>query len=147
MERLCEICNLSSDKWITKTKCQKCYNKEWHKNHPNRRGKEHYYTPVRRFKHGIRSAKQRNLVWIISMEDFQLLIKQPCYYCNNQLGKQEHGGSGLDRIDSSKGYELHNVLPCCPTCNLIKNTSLTVEETKVAVQAIIMYRKMNEVSL
>jgi hypothetical protein len=29
-------------------------------------------------------------------------------------------GNGLDREDTSKGYSIDNVLPCCSTCNMMK---------------------------
>jgi len=29
--------------------------------------------------------------------------------------------SGIDRLDSSKGYEPGNVVPCCKQCNWAKN--------------------------
>jgi hypothetical protein len=28
--------------------------------------------------------------------------------------------SGIDRVDSNKGYTIDNCVPCCKTCNLAK---------------------------
>jgi hypothetical protein len=30
--------------------------------------------------------------------------------------------NGIDRIDSNLGYEINNCIPCCGTCNYMKNT-------------------------
>lgn len=35
--------------------------------------------------------------------------------------------TGLDRRDSSRGYDLDNVVPCCRACNVAKN-DMTVDE-------------------
>lgn len=40
-----------------------------------------------------------------------------CYYCGGSLPRQ---GTGLDRLDSSRGYELDNVVACCRSCNMAK---------------------------
>jgi hypothetical protein len=29
--------------------------------------------------------------------------------------------NGIDRLDSSRGYEMGNVVPCCKQCNWAKN--------------------------
>ena len=136
------MCKKPQTKWATKDTCKKCYNSKWHKSHPNKLGKERHYIPKIRFKYGIRSAKARIIEWHISFTDFCILLDKPCYYCNNQLGTKKHSGSGLDRIDNSKGYEISNVLPCCDQCNKIRNTFLTVEEMKVAIGAVLNYRKL-----
>lgn len=48
----------------------------------------------------------------------ELLRDNICYYCSNRL---QETGSGLDRIDSSKGYTIDNVRPCCLRCNQAKS--------------------------
>lgn len=97
-----------------------------------------------RFKRAIQSAKQRGIVFSLSREEFMDAANQPCYYCNNQLCSQVLDGSGLDRKDSSKGYEAGNVLPCGFRCNKIKMDDLTVDETKAAIEAILKVRKEHE---
>ena len=61
-----------------------------------------------------------------------------CTYCDELIRST---GSGLDRIDNSKGYQINNVLPCCGTCNDIRGNNLTVEEMKIAMAAIIKFRR------
>jgi len=52
------------------------------------------------------------------LEYMKLVSSNKCHYCENRLPKQ---GAGIDRIDSSKGYVSGNCLPCCTSCNHMKN--------------------------
>ena len=61
-----------------------------------------------------KSAIIRNLPFIISIEEFIPLYKAPCYYCGCSKAQ------GLDRIDSSIGYLVTNIVPCCHICNSMK---------------------------
>lgn len=140
-QRLCELCGNPAKNWSTKTVCKICYNKRWHKEHPDTRGPERHFAPALRFKYGRRAAKQREIEWNISFEEYAPFLDLPCHYCCGQLGSQIHSGVGLDRINNNQDYQLGNILPCCKVCNLIRNTYLSVEETKIAVEAIIAYRK------
>lgn len=84
----------------------------------------------------------------ISFEDFYRLSQQACHYCGALPSTTYNYGSrpsrlartsalqqtqgnfiynGLDRVDSSKGHTLDNVVPCCWLCNLWKSR-LSVEE-------------------
>lgn len=62
-----------------------------------------------------KNAKHRNINFDITQEDYSNYFKKPCEYCNGE-------SVGLDRVDSSRGYEIGNIVPCCPTCNYMKNT-------------------------
>lgn len=76
------------------------------------------------------SAKQRGIEWNLSEDEFKSLIKQNCYYCNERPLRHQSVSyrddyelvNGIDRIDSNKGYSIDNCVPCCNTCNLMKNT-------------------------
>ena len=48
---------------------------------------------------------------------FEEMVQYPCFYC----GSKEKL-SGIDRVDSRKGYVEDNIVPCCYTCNMMKNT-------------------------
>jgi hypothetical protein len=97
------------------------------------------HTPIGRFKQGKQSAKERNLKWTLSFDEYKLLISKVCHYCKQSL--EGFCGTSLDRIDNSMGYIASNVLPCCGKCNNIRNNFLTVEEMEVAMEAIVKYRK------
>lgn len=73
----------------------------------------------------------------LTFVDFFALTQQPCFYCGLEPRQKysisrKHRGTeesefvynGLDRIDSNKGYDLDNVVPCCKACNFAKHTSL-----------------------
>ena len=77
------------------------------------------------------NARFRGLSWQLSTEQVLELILQPCFYCgvensnnfktpNRRGSAEEQQYNGIDRIDSSKGYSIDNVVPCCKQCNLAK---------------------------
>ncbi len=100
--------------------------------------------PSRRLTTAKSMAKKRGHEWLLTLEQYIEIIKDPCYYCANELGTPVKKGSGLDRMDSERGYSLDNVVSCCAFCNGIKSDKLTPEEMKVAVKAILDYRKGNK---
>jgi hypothetical protein len=75
-------------------------------------------------------AKKKGLEWNLSRAEFKRLTSMNCHYCgsvpNGRCYKRSSYGpyiyNGLDRIDCDRGYDLNNVVPCCETCNSIKNT-------------------------
>lgn len=97
-----------------------------------------------RFKRAIQTSKQRGISFLLTFDQFKEVVSYPCYYCGFELCSQVIEGSGLDRIDSGKGYEITNVISCGHRCNLIKNEDLTMEEAKAAIQAILKVRNEKE---
>jgi len=92
-------------KTIFKSKCNDC-NHVWHDEH-----KVHLI----QYK-----AKQRKIYFEENdIEEFEKLVEKPCHYCGFNDKK-----SGLDRLDSKKGYILENVVPCCLICNIMKGNAL-----------------------
>jgi hypothetical protein len=67
-----------------------------------------------RFTAGKSKAKGRGLIWAITLEEHQLFLSMPCYYCNGPLPET---GSGLDRLNNLLGYTQENCVPCCKNCN------------------------------
>jgi hypothetical protein len=76
-------------------------------------------TRYRRYK---QLASSRHLEFELIFEDFEEISTQACHYCGS-LNEDEFGNlySGIDRIDSTNGYTLNNVVPCCAMCNRMKN--------------------------
>lgn len=77
------------------------------------------------------SAESRGLEFELTQSDMEDIIFQSCYYCGLPPTKQRVLGqgqwsrmgvpsNGIDRVDSSLGYTLSNVLPCCTDCNYFK---------------------------
>lgn len=86
---------------------------------------------------------------IISLNKYSNLIINNCYYCGtkpNQI-EEKFGTSfkhnGIDRLDSSKGYILGNVVPCCSKCNLAKGL-LSEKEFLSLIEDIYINQKINK---
>lgn len=75
-----------------------------------------------RYKKYQLGAQERNLDFSLTIEDFDRITKMPCYYCGD-LPEDKFGNkfTGIDRLDSSQGYIIDNVVPCCPICNRMKS--------------------------
>lgn len=79
-----------------------------------------------------RNAKRRNLIFNLTIDDFKILTSNNCHYCSIpplQIRKSQskynpesknYTYNGIDRLDSTKGYILENVVSCCHTCNIMK---------------------------
>lgn len=83
-----------------------------------------------------RHAIRRGFCWELSRMFVENLINKNCYYCgsepmNIKKTKNSLGEgllySGIDRIDSLKGYTENNVVPCCKICNYAKSNMTTQE--------------------
>lgn len=78
----------------------------------------------------VRGAKDRNLNWCLSREEFKNLIEQNCFYCRSPPDKTislkrldnaiNYKFSGIYRINSDQGYNISNCVPCCWICNRAK---------------------------
>jgi hypothetical protein len=72
----------------------------------------------------ISKAKQLKNTFNLTFEEASELYKSNCYYCSRPpLNKvklytgNSYNYSGIDRINSTIGYEKDNVVPCCFDCN------------------------------
>ena len=73
-------------------------------------------------------------------EEYEEIVSlNECEYCGGGL---DPAGTGLDRLDSSLGYERANVVPCCGRCNMIKGGELTYKETKLLVGMLNLFREL-----
>lgn len=69
------------------------------------------------------TAKMKNRKFELTKHHFEQLIKSECHYCgevnSNCFTRNEEvfRYNGIDRKDSSLGYEVQNVVPCCVKCN------------------------------
>lgn len=66
------------------------------------------------------SSKVRGITLDISDENLESIISGDCAYC----GKVSTPGdfNGVDRLDSTDGYKLSNVVSCCQMCNFMKGS-------------------------
>ena len=81
---------------------------EWGRNNLNRR-----------WANICTGAKERGLVLELTIEQYEVLAVQPCFYCGEVDPQFPY--FGLDRMDNSVGYTLANVVPCCEPCNTMKS--------------------------
>lgn len=72
-------------------------------------------------------AKKADRDFLLTREEFKILTQQPCFYCGDPPSniKKSHAGNyfvynGVDRVENSQGYRMDNVVPCCHTCNAMK---------------------------
>jgi len=73
-------------------------------------------------------AKRKGLPLEITMEEHdKILGDRTCFYCDTNFSKDR--GSGLNRCDSTKGYVLGNLKPCCKVCNGLMS-NFTVEQLR-----------------
>lgn len=80
------------------------------------------------FGHYRQTARKRGLTFNLSRDEFHLITAQDCHYCGAQPAQRHsrrhfNGAfiyNGIDRKDSDRGYEPDNCLPCCGTCNVMK---------------------------
>lgn len=74
-------------------------------------------------------AIKQSRTYNLSFEEFYEIAKRNCFYCGSEPSNcnkaltpwaQDFIYNGLDRVDSSRGYEPDNVVACCWKCNYMK---------------------------
>lgn len=108
--------------------CQKAISKQYRQEHKEERAsydKQRSQTPVGRFVIYKSAAKKRGLEFDLTVEQFEEITSQVCYYCGEYAEGKEY--CGIDRIDNGVAYVLDNCVPCCAMCNAWKS-DLTLEE-------------------
>lgn len=74
-------------------------------------------------------AKNKFIIFKLSLEDFKKIIFSNCYYCGtppiniqyHKNLKQNHiSYNGIDRKNCNLGYIKSNIVPCCKICNRAK---------------------------
>lgn len=77
------------------------------------------YLEARHFRNRLNSIKggatERELEFKLTEDEVARLLLSDCYYCGDAIA------DGIDRVDSSVGYVITNVVPCCKVCNIMKN--------------------------
>src|ERR1035441_95337 len=88
-------------------------------------------------------ARKKKIPFELTLQQFYDITQQNCHYCGdsprlrNLSGNDVHA-NGVDRLDSSCGYTLDNVVTCCTICNVAKS-AMTVEEFKQWVLRVAMH--------
>jgi 5-methylcytosine-specific restriction endonuclease McrA len=105
-----------------------------------------------------RSAK-KGFPFELGFEQFKHLTSQNCHYCGiapSTLTNRVQDGktvpkarvdqgwvymNGIDRVDSSRGYSLDNIVTCCETCNKAKLDS-SVQDFRSWIERV--YKNLNK---
>lgn len=104
--------------------------------------KRHSKELTRRFNKLKYKCRHEGIDLKIDFKVYERLIPLGCIYCGKTL--EQETGCSLDRINSDIGYLESNIVPCCGSCNQIKNVHLNFHEMKVAMKAILEYRNVKE---
>src|SRR5258708_5402599 len=82
------------------------------------------------------AAESRHYEFVLTSDEFHLLVQGECYYCGSLPSQKVSAGSryeevylynGIDRIDNEIGYVSSNVRSCCKRCNIAKLNSLETD--------------------
>lgn len=90
------------------SRCKECYQRQ--------ANVIRFEKPYRREMEIKLNAKNRDIDWDLTREQFMSFWLKPCFYCGGDIPTV-----GLDRIDNSKGYVFENLVPCCGLCNRMKS--------------------------
>lgn len=99
------------------------------------------------------SAKIRNLDFSLSLDQFQKITSQKCFYCgvepgNSHIRTRGNGSyvyNGIDRVDNKQGYINGNVVPCCKCCNYMKQT-MGIDEFINHIKRIYKHLKLVDIN-
>jgi len=121
--------------------CEKCLSDKRKQNNSKvgKRSDKNLYKNL--YRQYSKSAEQRDLKFELSLEDCKKFFNKRCFYCDTlpqNIIKNSHYEiiwNGIDRIDSSVGYNKENCVTCCTICNFAKR-SLSINEFKDHIEKI-----------
>mgnify|MGYP001561247537 CR=1 FL=1 len=108
------------------SRCKKCKNIETIKYRQTIPGKFVQYKA---------RGKQKGYGCDLLIEEFEKLFFKHCVYCGKENAR------GIDRVDSSKGYQVDNSVPCCKDCNKMKLDKTESDFLNLCLK-IVKYRKL-----
>jgi hypothetical protein len=114
--------SMNENSWFIRTKetpCIKCYLSKCQVGKNN----AHFKHGNQRYSEYQCRSKSLNREFNLTIEQFEEITNRPCHYCGgNSIDRNKDSrGNGIDRKNSEIGYTLENCVPCCATCNFIKN--------------------------
>lgn len=69
------------------------------------------------------NAEKRKIPFNLTIQQFDSITSMPCKYCGEYDTYEDMKFTGVDRIDSRKGYDIGNCVSCCRSCNAMKSDS------------------------
>lgn len=96
----------------------------------------------------IACAKMRKLLFNLTLEEFEFLTSQNCYYCGRPPStvsktRQSWGNyiyNGIDRKDNKIGYEIENCVSCCFICNQAK-MDMPIEDFESWIKDLVIHQQ------
>lgn len=96
------------------------------------------------------NARNRNLEFDITLDEFSQLLDNPCHYCGRIRATYFNDGdmvfpitdfyyNGVDRVDNARGYIKGNYVACCKTCNISKR-DMTVSDWTAWIKRVYEYQ-------
>ena len=96
--------------------------KKWRENNPDKvmAGNKSRIENIKiHYTNYIRKADYLRHSFELSQDMFEEIVKQPCYYCGII---QDREFNGIDRKNSTQGYDVTNCVSCCKMCNYMKGS-------------------------
>jgi hypothetical protein len=93
----------------------------------------------------VHDARKAGHEFLLTEQQAKIYFEAFCSYCGQppstiQKSRTEtYVFTGVDRLDSSKGYSVGNCVPCCKTCNRMK-MDMGYEEFMAHIQRILEHR-------
>jgi 5-methylcytosine-specific restriction endonuclease McrA len=95
-------------------------------------------------------ARKKKIVFDLSKEDFEIVIKANCTYCGVEpenyieprgkfIKRDKYYYNGIDRLDNSIGYTYENCVPCCEKCNKAKRDMPKTEFLEWMVRMVLYF--------
>jgi hypothetical protein len=97
--------------------------KEWRENNTEkmnenntnkRNGKNNQYNVYKR------SAFDKNINFELTYNEYEIIVDASCNYCG--IVNEIKNFNGIDRLNSSIGYQENNCVSCCTMCNFMKGS-------------------------
>lgn len=91
------------------------------------------------------STIKRGYSFDLTLNEASILSQKVCTYCGKEPDQvlssfRNFIYNGIDRVDNTKGYVSENCVPCCKTCNRMKDT-LSLDEFKSHIAKVVLYQK------
>lgn len=98
-------------------------------------------TPKGKYETYKSNASKYRREFTLTFEQFMIFWQKQCYYCNCKIDT-----IGIDRLDSTKGYTLENIVPCCAEHNRMK-LNFSLDEFILNCKKVIEHQQKNKVNV
>jgi hypothetical protein len=119
----CKNCNFMKKALDAKTYIERCIHIASHRGQGDTFFENAWQSSNRTSYNGYKKrALAKDLTFELDETMFLDICSRPCHYCCRASTKVNK--NGIDRIDNTQGYNVHNCAPCCSECNAMKTNML-----------------------